>query len=56
MQKVKISRINIGVDDFITLYFCPYCKKGHQVKKYIEKCDKCGGAISWEELEKEGKK
>lgn len=34
-----------------TLYFCPNCKKGHQVYKGMQKCDICGIDLEWEEKE-----
>lgn len=47
---MKVKKVVLGSGELTTtLYFCPNCKKGHQLKYGIPECDICKEKIEWEE-------
>lgn len=44
----------VDISGYGKLYFCPHCKKGHQVKMYIEECDICHNELNWDKVKNNG--
>lgn len=47
-EKKKVRIVKVG--DMATLYFCPNCKRGHMVDKFIRECDICKCELDWSEV------